>query len=237
LGHYPHQSLAIPVGIAAGLTTAVCWGTLNGVIITRLHVPPLIVTLGTMGMALGGANLLTGGVSVPNVPPELQTAVGAYNIDGWLPVPVLIAAVFVAICYRLLHKTRFGRYTYAIGSNLEASRRVGIKVNRHRIKVYALAGLLAGIAGVIDLARFDTITPSSHALDNLNAIAAAAIGGTSLFGGVGTILGGVIGAFIPTVLQNGLVIQNVDPYWQQVLVGGIIIAAVYIDQWRRRRML
>jgi len=236
-GEYPHQGLAIPVGIVAALAVAAGWGVLNGVLVAKLRIPPLIVTLGTMGMALGAANLLTGGVSVPNVPITLQTAIGAYDIWGWIPVPVAIAAVAVVVAILLLGRTRFGRYTYAVGSSAEASRRAGINVNLHLIKVYTLCGFLAGIAGVIDLSRFDTITPSTHALDNLNAIAAVAIGGTSLFGGIGSITGGVIGAFIPSVLQNGLVIENIEPYWQQVLVGGIIVAAVYVDQWRRRRNL
>ena len=197
--------------------------------------PPIIVTLGTMGIALGAANLMTNGVSVPSVPPDLQRLIGSHNVGGAVPVPVLVAAVFVVLGYLLLHRTRFGRFTFAIGSNAEASRRAGIAVDAHLVKVYALCGFLAAVAGIMDLARFDTITPSTHSLDNLNAIAAVAIGGTSLFGGVGTITGGVIAAFIPTTLQNGLVIESIQPYWQQVLVGAIIIAAVYIDQWRRRR--
>ena len=236
-GNYPNEAYAIPIGIALGIGSAVGWGLLNGLAVTRLRVPPMIVTLGTMGVALGVANLMTSGVAVPNVPPDLQRFVGSYNIGGWVPVPVLVAGVFVVLAYLLLHKTLFGRYTFAIGSNAEASRRSGIAVDRHLIKVYALCGFLAGVAGILDLARFDTITPSTHTTDNLNAIAAVAIGGTSLFGGVGTVTGGVIAAFIPTVLQNGLVIQSIQPYWQQVLVGTIIILAVYVDQWRRRRYL
>ena len=105
------------------------------------------------------------------------------------------------------------------------------------LKVYAVTGFLCGLAGVIDIARFGTENLSAHNSDNLNAIAAVVIGGTSLFGGVGTILGSVVGAFIPTVLQNGFVISQVDPFWQEVLVGATIIVAVYIDQVRRRRLL
>jgi ribose transport system permease protein len=186
-------------------------------------------------MALGIANLLTNGVAVPNVPAEIQTTVGSSQVAGAIPVPVLVTAIAVVVAYFLLHRTRFGRHTFATGSNPEAARRAGIRVDAHLVKVYAISGFLAGVAGIIDLARFDTITPSTHTTDNLNSIAAAAIGGTSLFGGVGTILGGVIAAFIPAVLQNGLVIRNIQPFWQQVLVGAIIIVAVYVDQWRRRR--
>jgi ribose transport system permease protein len=148
----------------------------------------------------------------------------------------VIALGFVIVTHVLLRYTRFGRYTAAVGSNQEASRRVGIAVDMHLIKVYTLAGFFAGVAAVIDLSRFGSINLAAHNTDNLNAIAAVVIGGTSLFGGIGTILGTVVGAFIPTVLQNGFIIQGVDPFWQELLVGATIIVAVYLDQLRRRRL-
>jgi ribose transport system permease protein len=135
----------------------------------------------------------------------------------------------------LLAQTRFGRYTYATGSNAEGVRRSGVNVDAHLIKVYALMGTLAGLAGFLSLARFGTTTVSGHATDNLNVIAAVVIGGTSLFGGVGTILGTVFGVFIPAVLANGFIIIGVQPFWQQVAVGIVLIAAVYLDQLRRAR--
>jgi ribose transport system permease protein len=141
-----------------------------------------------------------------------------------------VAAVFAV----LLHATRFGRYTFAIGSNEEAARRAGIRVDRHLIKVYALMGMLSGLAGFLSLARFSTTTIGGHSTDNLQAIAAVVIGGTSLFGGVGTLLGTIFGVFIPAVLQNGFVIVGVQPFWQQVAVGAVLILAVYLDQLRRR---
>jgi ribose transport system permease protein len=134
----------------------------------------------------------------------------------------------------LLAATRFGRYTYAIGSNEEAARRAGVAVDRHLIKVYALAGTLSGLAGFLSLARFATTTLGGHSTDNLQVIAAIVIGGTSLFGGVGTMLGSVFGVFIPAVLQNGFVIVGLQPFWQQVAVGAVLIVAVYLDQLRRR---
>src|SRR5262249_53261881 len=130
---------------------------------------------------------------------------------------------------------RFGRHTMAIGSNAEGARRTGIAVDRHLIKVYTQAGLLAGVAGILDLAIFTKITSARHQNDHFKASGGAALGGTSLFGGVGTILGSAVGAFIPTVLQNGLVIKAVQPFWQEVVVGATIILAVYLDQLRRRR--
>jgi len=135
----------------------------------------------------------------------------------------------------MLAKTTFGRYTYAIGSNMEAARRVGVNVELHLVKVYAFAGLVAGLAGYLSLARFATTTIGGHATDNFQAITAVVLGGTSLFGGIGTIAGTVIGAFIPTVLNNGLVIVGVVPFWQQVAVGAILVTAVYFDQWRRSK--
>src|SRR6266542_3247045 len=177
--------------------------------------------------------LITGGIDVRGIPLQLTTTVGIGQLAG-VPYVVLIAAVVTAVGAVVLGATRFGRYTYAIGSNAEAARRAGIDVDRHLIKVYALSGLLAGLAGMVSLARFATTTIGGHSTDNLAAIAAVVLGGTSLFGGIGTVLGTVVGVFIPAVLQNGFVILGVQPFWQQVAVGAVLIVAVYIDQLKRR---
>ena len=232
---YPHANRAIPIGILVMLLCGLGWGLLNGVLITKLRLPPFIVTLGTLGMAFGGADLLTGGTNLSSVPDSFQNNVGNGKLFG-LYVPVVIAAIVVVIAQLVLSQARFGRWAAAIGSSEEAARRSGINTDRHLIKVYALSGLLCGLAAVIDVARFGTENLSAHNTDNLNAIAAVVIGGTSLFGGIGTIVGTVIGAFIPTVLQNGFVINGIDPFWQEVLVGATIIVAVWLDQVRRRRM-
>jgi ribose transport system permease protein len=232
---YPHAALAVPVGIAVIIVTGIVLGFLNGLLVTRLRLPPFIVTLGTLGIYFGAADLVTGGTNLSAVPTSFQDSVGNGKIFG-IFVPVLIALVFVIITHVLLKHTRFGRYTAAIGSNQEGTRRTGINVDRHLIKVYTLAGFFAGLAAIIDLSRFGSMNLAAHNTDNLNAIAAVVIGGTSLFGGIGTILGTVVGAFIPTVLQNGFIISGVDPFWQEVLVGATIIVAVYLDQLRRRRL-
>jgi ribose transport system permease protein len=224
---------AIGAGLVAGLAAGLAWGVVNGVLVTKARVPPLIVTLGTLGMALGSALLITGGIDVRGIPLQLTTTVGIGQLAG-VPYVVLIAAAVTAAGAILLSMTRFGRYTYAIGSNAEAARRAGINVDRHLIKVYALSGLLAGLAGMVSLARFATTTIGGHSTDNLAAIAAVVLGGTSLFGGIGTVLGTVVGVFIPAVLQNGFVILGVQPFWQQVAVGAVLIVAVYIDQLKRR---
>lgn len=233
-GVFHNQWLSIPVGLLVGVLSGILWGYINGKLITRLKLPPFIVTLGTMSIAMGAANLLSGGISVANVPPELQKLVGMKNLFGFLPVPLLVTGIVALVVGFFLHQTRFGRYTYAIGGNAEAARLAGINVDRHLVRVYTLQGLLVGVAAVLDLARFNSISPASHSLTNMNAIAAVIIGGTSLFGGAGTVLGTIIGAFIPATLQNGLIIQSIQPFWQQIVVGLIVVFAVFFDQWQRR---
>ena len=247
---HPDQNIGIPLGLATAVLCGLGWGIVNGVAITKLKLPPFIVTLGTLGMALGFAQMVSGGTSVAYVPIAVQEEIGARRIGfhdgglvfgasadgrhyGQLPLLVIITLTVAVLALIALTRTRFGRYTYAVGSNAAAARRAGINVDLHLIKVYALSGLLAGIAGAMDVARFATASSSTHSTDNLNAISAVVIGGTSLFGGMGSILGTIAGAFIPTVLRNGLIIGGIDPFWQQVLIGAILIAAVYIDQRRR----
>jgi ribose transport system permease protein len=223
-------------GCAAALASGCAWGALNGFLVAKAKIPSFIVTLGTLGMALGSALLITGGVDERNVPFKLITTIGSGRLFDQIPWLVVIAAVVALVFGIVLAQTRFGRYTYAIGSNMEGARRSGVNVDRHLIKVYALAGTLSGLAGYMALARFGTTSISGHSTDNLNAIAAVVIGGTSLFGGIGTILGTVFGVFIPVVLQNGFVIVGIQPFWQQVAVGAVLIGAVYLDQLRRARL-
>lgn len=219
-------------GLVAAVLSGTVWGAVNGILVAKARVPALIVTLGTLSVALGLAQVITGGIDIRSVPTEL-TDFSAYikvlGIPG-LPFVALIVVILGAI---LLHKTRFGRYTYAIGSNQEAARRTGIKVTRHLIAVYALAGTLAGFGALLSLAQYGTTTIAGQSLTNLNVIAAVVIGGTSIFGGEGTVFGTLVGLFIPAVLQSGFVIIGVQPYWQGVAVGSVLIAAVYVDQSRR----
>jgi ribose transport system permease protein len=225
--------LTVFIGLVVALGCGLGWGLVNGILITRLRVTPLIVTLGTLGMA-EGTGLLIADTNVRSVPLRLTTSIGIGRLWGQIPYLVLISAGVTLVAGIALALTRYGRYTYAIGSNAEAARRAGVKTDRHLIKVYALSGLLAGLAGYLSLARFSTTTIGGHSTDNLQAIAAVVIGGTSLFGGVGTIIGTVVGVFIPAVLQNGFIILGIQPYWQEVAVGGVLIVAVYLDQLRRR---
>jgi ribose transport system permease protein len=226
--------LALTVGFAATLLVGGLFGALNGFLVTRAAVPPFVVTLGTLGIATGLGYLLNNGQEISNIPASVTT-VGNTNLGGWLPVPVAVTAV-ITIWYGLvLAKTRFGAYTLSIGDSREAVVRAGINDRRHLFKVYLLAGFLAGVAGILVMARLGAGSPDSGATDNLNAIAAVVIGGASLFGGRGTIAGTVIGTGIIAVLLTGLVLVNVPPFWQEVLVGAVLILAVYIDQLRGRR--
>lgn len=221
------------VGALSGILAGVAWGVVNGLAITKLRVPALITTLGTLGAALGAAQLLTDGSDVPTVPSTLITITTSRPLGfGWTVWVALIVALIGGL---ILAYTRFGRHTYLVGSNEESARRAGINVDRHLIKLYAISGGLAGLAGVLSLTRFATTTISGHATDALQVITGVVLGGTSLYGGIGTVLGTVVGIFIPAVLQNGFVVNNVQPYWQQVVIGFVLITAVFVDNLKRRK--
>lgn len=231
---FPNERIGIPIGLAVAVVCGLGWGLINGLIITKMKLPPFLVTLGTLSASLGFARIIANGASVVYVPINVQTWIGAKRVFDFLPVLVIVTGVVVIWAIFVLNFTRFGRYTFAIGSNAAAARRAGIDVDRHLIKVYALSGCLAGLAGAMDIARFINPGVATHSTDNLRAVSAVVIGGTSLFGGMGSIFGTVIGTFIPSVLSNGLVIGGIQPFWQDVLIGVILILAVYVDQRRRR---
>jgi ribose transport system permease protein len=226
------------IGIVLSVLCGIVWGTLNGTLIAKAKVPPLIVTLGSLSAALGLAQVVTGGVDIRQVPAVLTNTIGYGNVPGTtIPIISAIALVFLIVFGVILHRTKFGLYTYAVGSNEESARRVGVRVDRHLIMIYGLSGALAGVAGILSLAQYSTTAIAGQSNTNLNVIAAVVIGGTSLFGGSGTIFGTVIGLFIPAMLQDGFVIVGVQPFWQQVAVGTVLVAAVYIDQRRRAAAL
>ena len=224
------------IGILAALVTGAAWGVLNGFLIAKAKIPPLIVTLGSLSVALGLAQVITGGIDVRSVPAALTDFNTYIKILG-IPSLPFVALITVIIGGIVLHRTKFGRYTYAIGSNELSARRVGINVDRHLILVYGLSGLMAGLGAVLALAQFGTTTIAGQSLTNLNVIAAVVIGGTSIFGGEGSIFGTVVGLFIPAVLQAGFVIIGVEAFWQGVAVGTVLVAAVFVDQSRRASAL
>jgi ribose transport system permease protein len=221
------------LGVLIGLATGAGWGAMQGVMVAKLKIPPLIATLAGLGGAEGISYLITGGSDFPSVPNKLVSSIGQGTAFGvqWLTILSFLTTLVFGL---VLAYTQFGRYTYAIGSNPEAAKRAGIRVDRHLIKVYALSGLMAGLAGMMNLAYFGSTTISGHPLDNLTVITAVVLGGASLFGGRGTIVGTLIGVFIPEMLNTGLIITKVNQYWQYILTGAVLAAAVYLDQFRRR---
>jgi ribose transport system permease protein len=223
----------VAVGLIVALASGGFWGVVNGVLVAVARIPALIVTLGTFGMALGFAQLLTNGTDVRAVPETLVDNIGAGTIAG-IPILVVIAAVVAVVGGVVLHLTRFGLHVFAVGSDKEAARRAGINVRRRLIAIYALSGTLAGLAAMMATARFATTTIGGHAMDNLSTISAVVLGGTSLFGGIGSMAGTVVGVFIPIVLLNGFVILGIPPFWQTVATGAVLILAVWVDQLKRR---
>jgi ribose transport system permease protein len=223
----------IRLGAVIGMASGAAFGGLQGLAVAKLKMPPLIATLMGLGVAEGLSYLITGGHDLSTVPNKLAGSIGLGTFGGvqWL---IIISFLATLVSGLILAYTRFGRYTYAIGSNPEAAERVGINVDWHLIKVYALSGLMAGLAGIMNLAYFSTTTISGHPLDNLTVITAVVIGGASLFGGRGSMLGTFFGVFIPELLAAGLIIVGVNQYWQYILTGFVLGAAVYLDQIRRR---
>jgi len=215
---------AIVVGLCSG--TAV--GAFNGFVITKFKVPPFVATLAMLTVARGLTLLWTQGYPISVFGDRF-----AYIGTGWflgIPVPVWISAVVVLAAFTLTKKTALGRYIYAIGGNESAAKLSGINITKVKIIVYSLAGLLAAIGGMIVTSRLDSAQPNAGISYELDAIAAVVIGGTSLSGGKGTIWGTVLGAVIIGVLNNGLILLDVSPFWQQVVKGTVILLAVIIDK-------
>lgn len=214
--------------LLAGVLVGSLMGWFNGLAITRFKVPPFVATLAMLTIARGLTMLWTGGFPISNLGENF-----AWIGSGWLlgvPVPVWIAGTVVALAVLVTQKTRLGRYIYAIGGNESAAKLSGIRVNRIKMIAYALAGGLAAVGGILVTARLDAAQPNAGMGYELDAIAAVVIGGTSLSGGRGTIMGTVLGAIIIGVLNNGLVLLNVSPIWQQVVKGLVILLAVIIDK-------
>jgi ribose transport system permease protein len=235
-----NMHLPILVGLVGGIATGGIAGLVNGVLIARLKIPPFIATLGMLNVAKGLALVISGLKPIYfNDTPEVNQAamgsvVGTLIPSFAIPNIVLVFLGAALIASLVLSTTILGRYTFALGSNEEASRLSGVGVQRWKIAVYSVCGLFAGLAGVLIAARLNSAQPSLGQGYELDAIAAAVIGGTSLSGGEGSILGTVIGAFIISTLTNGLRILSVPQEWQIVVTGGIVIMAVYLDVIRRR---
>ncbi|GKX31557.1 ribose ABC transporter permease [Vallitalea longa] len=224
------SGLPIFLSIIIGLLSATTVGVANGALVTYGKLPPFIVTLGTMTAVRGITLTLTKGIPISGLPDGFN-AIGIEKTFG-IPNPIYIMIFFVIIFGLILAKTKTGRYTYALGSNFEASRLSGVNVHSSLIKVYAFSGLLSGVAGLVMAARIISAPPTAGMGYELNAVAASVIGGASTLGGEGTIAGTAVGALIIGILSNGLNLMGVSPFIQQIVTGIVIIGAVFADKIR-----
>lgn len=229
-----NAGLPIVVGIVVGVLVGAAVGLVNGLLITQMRLPPFIATLGMLGVARGLTFIVGGENAVYGLPKNFRLF-GEGQI-GPFPLPLLYLIVIAVAAYLILSRTKLGRYAYAIGSNEQAARLSGIPINRYKLAVYMISAALAGFGGMIAASLVHSGQPNYGIGLELNAIAACVIGGASLFGGVGTIGGTLIGAFLMTVITNGAVLLNLTQYYQQVIIGVIIWLAVWWDQVRRRRL-
>lgn len=215
-------------GVLAALLVGLILGAFNGWVITRFVIPPFVATLAMLTMARGATMLYTQGIPISNLGANFE-----YIGSGWfigIPLPVWISTLLALTGLVISNKTTFGRYIYAIGGNEKAAFLSGINLTKVKIAVYAFSGMMAAVGGILVTSRLNSAQPNAGMSYELDSIAAVVIGGTSLSGGVGTVTGTVIGAAIIGVLNNGLVLLNVSPFWQQVIKGMVILIAVIIDQ-------
>jgi ribose transport system permease protein len=229
------KGLGIVSSALLGSLSGGLWGFLNGLIITQFKVPPFIATLGSLGMARGLTLLITDARPVTGIPKSFGR-LGDGNLLRVVPVPVAILLVVALVMAYVLGHTRLGRYTYAIGGNRQAAYLSGIDLTNYTLAIYSILGVLTGIAGMIEASRLVTGQPTAGEGYELRVIAAVVIGGGSLTGGAGSVLGTTIGAFIMSLLNNGCNLLGISPFLQQVLIGGIIVLAVAVDEYRRRKL-
>lgn len=222
-----------PLAVLGGALAGAVVGLINGLLITTTRLSPFIATLGMMSVGRGLVYIVTGAVAVYGLPDSFGL-LGQGLIDG-IPIPLIVLVVVAVLAHLILSRTRLGRYTYAIGSNVEAARLSGIPISRYLTAIYILQGLLAGFAGMIASSRVTSGQPNFGEGLELDVIAATVIGGASLFGGQGTIIGTLIGAFLIALIRNGAVLLNINLFYQDVIIGVVIWVAVIWDQFRRRR--
>ena len=237
------SSLVTALGFQSGLPTLICligglatgllFGVFNGLLITAIRLPPFIATLGSLSIGRGLMYIITHGVPLTPDTPDAFAEIGQGYV-GLVPVPVVIMLAMTIVFSTLMRKTRFGRHVYATGGNEQAARLSGVKTARVKLLVYMLSGLIAGLAGIISFSRYLSAEPASGFGAELDVIAAAAIGGASLSGGVGSVEGAIIGAALAGIIANGVVLMNINTYAQQAITGAVILIAVSLDVWRSR---
>ncbi len=219
----------LPVAIILSLLAACLVGFVNGFIISYGRVPAFITTLGTMSIIRGVALAVNKGQPIANMPNTYQM-IANYELFGVIPIFIVYIIVAYVLAYFFLKYTKAGRYIYAIGGNRDAARLSGIRVKNYEVLAYTICGLVAGIGGILLTARLDYATPLAGMGYELDVIAATVIGGTSLSGGTGNIWGTLLGALIMVTLRNGLTLLNVQAYYQQIIIGSVIIVAVFLDK-------
>ncbi|WP_411751122.1 ABC transporter permease [Serratia sp. (in: enterobacteria)] len=224
--------IPIPLAMVAALAIGALFGLANGACIAYLRMPPIIVTLASMGIARGLALLYTGGYPISGLP-DMFSFFGRGSVLG-IQVPVLIMVGVYILAYLMLNHLPFGRYVYAIGGNEEAARLSGIRVPRYKVLVYVVSGTTAALAGLVLTSRLMSGQPNAGEGFELDAIAAVVLGGAAISGGRGAIIGTLVGAMMLGVLNNGLNLMSVSPYIQNVVKGGIILAAIYLSSSRRK---
>jgi len=230
---YPGLHLPLIVPIVAACLVGALVGLINGSLVAKARIPPFIATLGTFTAIRGAANLYTSGRPISDLTDDYDF-IGQGDVFGF-PVPILILLVMAAVTHVLYAHTKFGKYIYAIGGNEQAARVSGINAARYKLLIYVYASFLAGLAGLVVSARIGSGQPGLGVGYELDAIAAAVIGGTSLSaGGIGTVAGTIVGALIIGVLNNTLDLMNVSAFWQQIVKGCIIVGAVILDQLKNR---
>lgn len=222
------------LGILAGVLTGAGIGFINGFVVVKFGIPPLIVTLGMMYAGQGAVLVVTRGTPVYPLPAAFN-AIGQGNLAG-IPYVVLIAAVVGIVAHIVLTRTTYGRMVFATGGNAETSRLSGINVNFVNLTVYILTGMAAAFVGMLMASRLASAQPGAGAGWELQVIAAVIIGGTSMFGGSGSILGSLLGVLFMNVVSTGMIMMRISAYWQNLVVGVIIVVAVGIDQYRRRKV-
>jgi len=223
--------VAYILGIGTGLLFGACSGGLAGLLVTKFRITPFIVTLALMTIWRGAAFVVTEGRPVWELPEGFAEI--ARGRIFFIPIPTLIMLIVFGAAHFTLTQTRFGRYVYAVGGNIEASRLAGINTNRVLLKVYVISGVLSALSGILLASRVNSGQPNAGLMYELDVIAAVVVGGTSLFGGKGTVLGTLIGSLLIGVLRNGLNLMNVESYVQQVVVGVVILLAVLLDRLRK----
>ncbi len=224
--------VAFPLAMLVGLLVGVLSGGIAGIFITRFNITPFIVTLALMTIWRGAGYIYTDGRPIWGLPDEFSF-LGSGRIFS-IPVPTLIMLIVYSMAYVILSHTRFGRHVYAVGGNKEAARLAGINADGVILRVYTICGALSALSGILLASRVNSGQPNAGLAYELDVIGAVVIGGTSLFGGRGTIIGTFVGALLIGVLRNGLNLMNVGSYVQSVVLGVVILLAVLLDQWRKR---